>query len=104
MVVEGDPVHDGLARQLSSGEPLAVFNRPHRLSVGSVSQQLPFRDVELRMSQALRVSWKLWLQYWLSLSLWKISPAAGPRLKQAISKASLIRVVGRCGCRLHPTT
>lgn len=41
----------------------AVFNRPHKLSVGALSQQLPLRDIELRMPQAVSVSWKSWLQY-----------------------------------------
>lgn len=33
----------------------AVFSRPHRLSVGALSQQFPLRDIELRMPQACSV-------------------------------------------------
>ena len=34
--------------------------------MGALSQQLPLRDIELRMPQAFIVSWKSRLQYWVS--------------------------------------
>src|ERR1041385_5385828 len=44
----------------------AVLSRPPRLSVGALSQQLPLRDIELLTPQALSVSWKSRLQYWVN--------------------------------------
>ena len=43
----------------------AVFNRPQKLSMGELSQQLPLRLMDERMPQPANVAWKLWLQYWV---------------------------------------
>ena len=41
----------------------AVFYLPQKLSVGALSQQLPFLLIDERMSQPFSAFWNLWLQY-----------------------------------------
>ena len=61
VIVETNPVHDGLSRLLPRGELASVdagrFEVSHRLSVGALSQQSPLRLMELRMPQAFIVAW-----------------------------------------------
>ena len=58
---------------------LAVFGRPQKLSVGALIQQFPFLLIDERIFQLRSASCISWLQYWLPLSLWKISPGSGRR-------------------------
>jgi hypothetical protein len=48
------------------------------------------------MPQSFKASWNSWLQYWLPLSLWNITPGGGLRRHHAIASASLTRLACMC--------
>ena len=50
--------------------------------MGALTQQSQLRFVEPRVSQAMNLSWNSRLQCW-QLTLWKLRPAGGRRLRQS---------------------
>ena len=79
---------------------LSLFQR---LSVGELSQQLPFLLIDEMAFFSLSALWKSPLQYCLPPSLCTIKPGSGLRLTQAISSAFLTSLVSMCAARLQPT-
>jgi hypothetical protein len=66
-----------------------VFRLLKKLSVGALSQQLPFLLIEAVMPYSVSLAVMAWLAYWLPRSLWKTTPAPGLRRNQAIVSASM---------------
>lgn len=61
--------------------------------MGELSQQLPLRLMDERTPHFAKAAWKSRLQYWLSLSLWKMAPSSDRLRHQAIAMASLGKLV-----------
>lgn len=71
------------------GEALRGLPSWHvHLSVGALSWQLPFRDIEAVKPALLTSFWYSWEQYWLPRSECWIQPARGLRKPKAFLKAS----------------
>src|SRR5260370_41282866 len=81
----------------------STFREANRVSLGALSQQSPLRLIEAVMPHSRSRTLNSWLAYWLPRSLWKICPAAlsGLRRNQAISSASMTRLLIAVHLRLH---
>src|ERR1700731_1188748 len=84
----------------------STFREANRVSLDALSQQLPLRLIEAVMPHFRSRQLNSWLAYWLPRSLWKIGPAflSGLRRNQAISSASMTRLLRISGCIDQPTT
>src|ERR1700693_3310329 len=84
----------------------STFREANRVSLDALSQQLPLRLIEAVMPHFRSRQLNSWLAYWLPRSLWKIGPAflSGLRRNQAISSASMTRLLCISDCIDQPTT
>src|SRR6266704_3762719 len=84
----------------------STFREANRVSLHALSQQSPLRLIEAVMPHFRSRQLNSWLAYWLPRSLWKIGPAflLGLRRNQAISSASMTRLLCISDCIDQPTT
>src|ERR1700731_274493 len=84
----------------------STFREANRVSLDALSQQLPLRLIEAVMPHFRSRQLNSWVAYWLPRSLWKIGPAflSGLRRNQAISSASMTRLLCISDCIDQPTT